>query len=265
MIHLTPPPDWHLGPFIINIHSLMFCIGALTAFAWTYKHTPERYRQHLDDIACWMTAGGIIGARLMFVLLYPQTLISPIHALYFWEGGLVSYGGFFGAAAAWIACIRYKKLPMNVLCDALGPALPLGWGIGRIGCFLSWNNEFGTPTSLPWGFIVNNDIPRHPVMLYLAVSHITVAFLAVWASKRWHVNAMGPALIGFGGGRLILDIWRFYDPFWLHYGSASISLFFFIAGCLMLKGLPPADAIPGGEADEAAADQTEQTQTASRP
>ena len=239
MVPFTPLPDWHIGPLTVNIHSLMFMIGALTAYVWTYKRTPKEYQEHLDHLACWMTVFGILGARLLFVILYPHLIASPWRAFCFWEGGLVSYGGFVGAIATWIIYIRRHQLPMNVLCDALGPAAVMGWGLGRIGCWLSWNGEIGTPTTLPWGFIVNGDVPRHPVMLYLASAHITMALLSIPIARRFKVNTAAPALIAFGGVRVVLDTWRFYDPFWLHYGSVAFSMLFVILGCLAWKRLTP--------------------------
>ena len=199
---------------------------------------PKQYHNHADNLASWMVIAGVLGSRLLYVLLNPHAVQSFIHVFYFWEGGLVSYGGFLGAIIAWIAYIRINKLPMPLFCAAAAPPMLLGWGIGRIGCLLAWNNEFGTPTDMPWAFIVNGDVPRHPVMLYLAAGHIAMAFISIWLAKRWQRNPAGIALAAFGGVRLVLDIWRDYDPFWLHYGSAAISLAFVIIGIVLTKRLP---------------------------
>ena len=243
MITYSPPADWHLGPLTVNIHSLMFFIGAMAAYIWTCKRLPEKYRDHADNLASWMTVCGIIGARALYAVLNFDQLESPIHAFYIWEGGLVSYGGFIGAIAAWLIYIRRNGLPLPVFCAAAAPAFLLGWGIGRIGCFLAWNNEYGTPAQIPWAFIVNGDVPRHPVMLYLSLGHIIMAFVSLRLAALWKCNPTGVALAAFGGVRLIFDIWRDYQPYWLHYGSAAISLTFVILGCLLIKRLPlPAEA-----------------------
>ena len=242
MITYSPPSDWHIGPLIINIHSLMFFIGAMTAYLWTCRRLPKPYQDHADNLASWMTVCGVIGARILYVLLNFHCLDSPIHALYIWEGGLVSYGGFLGAMTAWVVYIRRHKLPMPTFCAAAAPAFLLGWGIGRIGCLLAWNNEYGTPADLPWAFSVANDVPRHPVMLYLALGHIIMAFISLKIAKMLRCNPTGVALASFGAIRLIFDIWRDYNPFWLHYGSAFISLIFVLLGCLLVKRMPAADS-----------------------
>ncbi len=241
MINYCPPSDWHLGPFIVNIHSLMFFVGAMTAYLWTCRRLPKEYRDHADNLASWMTVSGIIGARALYVLLNYKSLESPIHALYIWEGGLVSYGGFLGAMTAWAVYIRRCRLPLHIFCAAAAPAFLLGWGLGRIGCFLAWNNEYGTPTDVAWAFIVNNDVPRHPVMLYLAAGHIFMAFASLKIAQRLQCNPTGIALAAFGAVRLVCDIWRDYNPFWLHYGSAVISILFIAAGCWLTKKLPRAE------------------------
>ena len=227
---------------MVNCHSLAFCIGAIVAYIWTYYRFPEKYREHVDGLAVWMTLAGILGARLLYCAIYWKTLTSAAHIFMFWEGGLVSYGGFVAAVLAWVIYIRVHGLPLAECCDALGPAGLLGWGIGRIGCFLNWYGECGIPTELPWGFIVDGDVPRHPVMLYLAVGHIIMAFVSLRLARRYHLNAAGTALCAFGGVRLLLDFTRQYAYPWLNWGSAAISLIFFIAGIAIMLKLPAPEA-----------------------
>ncbi len=239
MIHFTPPPVWHLGgSFFVNIHSLAFCAGALTAYFWTTKRLPKELKEHVDNLALWMTLGGILGARLLFAVVNYRSMHSLWQIFAFWEGGLISYGGFLGAILAWIVYIRLNKLPMPVMCHAMGPAALLGWGIGRLGCFFAWNGEIGTPTQMPWGFIVGEDVPRHPVMLYLALAHCTCALLAAKYSERLQINGAALSLIAFGLVRAILDYWRDYNPAWLYQGSLAISALWVIFGLLLLKYLP---------------------------
>ncbi len=239
MIHFTPPPDIHIGgPFIINIHSFAFCVGAMAAYFLTIKRLPEKYRDHVDNLAMWMTLAGILGARFLFVLVNYQQIHSFGQIFAFWEGGLISYGGFLGAILAWVGYIKVKKLPMEVMCQAMGPAALLGWGLGRFGCFLAWNGEIGVPTSMPWGMIVGNDVPRHPTMFYLAVTHCTCALLIMKYSAKLRVNAAALSLAAFGLVRAILDYWRDYDPSWLYYGSLAISALWFVLGLWLWKVLP---------------------------
>ncbi|MGM9992495.1 MAG: prolipoprotein diacylglyceryl transferase [Candidatus Bruticola sp.] len=240
MIHFTPPPDIHLGgPFVINIHSFAFCVGALTAYLLTTKRLPEKLRIYVDNLTVWMTVAGILGARLLFALVNYQSIHSFTQIFAFWEGGLISYGGFLGAILAWIAYIKIHKLPMATMCHAMGPAALLGWGLGRLGCFLACNGEFGVYTDMPWGIVVGSDMPRHPTMLYLALAHSAAAILIMkYTAHKWRINAAALSLCSFGLIRAVLDYWRDYNPAWLYYGSLAISLLWLGLGLLMCKFLP---------------------------
>ncbi len=101
------------------------------------------------SITFWVFIGGIIGARLFYVveyheqflrydsqgeLLLKDTLLAMANLT---RGGLVVYGSFLGAALAFgIFTWRYR-LPVRPLCDYFVASLVLGQGIGRIGCLLN--------------------------------------------------------------------------------------------------------------------------------
>ncbi len=245
MIHFTPPPEVHLGPVTLNCHGTFFLLGAVTAWVWTRARVPREYHVHLDNLASWLTLGGIVGARAFYVLLNPSMLLDPLSVLAIWEGGLVSYGGFFGALAAWWLYLRWNNLPRELFNDAVGPPALAGWGVGRIGCFLNWWNEYGTVTAVPWGLVVGSDPPRHPVMLYLAIGHILAALTAARLGRRWGVRADGLALMGYGLTRFTLDFWRDYDPVSLRLGSQALAGVFLVAGLfLVMKGRMPDRSAP---------------------
>jgi phosphatidylglycerol---prolipoprotein diacylglyceryl transferase len=131
---------------------------------------------------------GIVGAKLYHVLESPadffahplDQLISPYG--FAWFGGLLA--GF--AAFVWVG--RRQKIPLLTLLDAGSPAAALGYGIGRIGCFLSGDGDYGIPTSLPWGMSFPNGlVPTtqrvHPTPIY---ELIVACFLAWWL---WKIGA----------------------------------------------------------------------------
>lgn len=235
MIPFTPPSDFHLGPLTLNSHGLFFLLGALVAYFWTRARVPRELHAHLDFVASWMTVGGILGARLAYVLLNPSMLLEPWRILALWEGGLVSYGGFLGALAAWLLYLRRNQLPADLLNDAMGPPALLGWAIGRLGCLLNWWNEYGTVTTVPWAFVVGQEPPRHPVMLYLALGHGIAALVVAWLARRLRVRADGLALMAFGLVRFVFDFWRFYEPAGLRMASHAMCLALFSLGLLVVR------------------------------
>ncbi len=80
-----------------------------------------------------------IGARFSHVFLYewPYYREHLGEIIRIDQGGLSSFGGFFGAAVATILLARIRRLNFLKYADVLLYAFPLGWGIGRFGCFLT--------------------------------------------------------------------------------------------------------------------------------
>lgn len=241
MIPFQPPPDLPVGPLRLTSHGALFLAGALAAYVWTRRRAPEAHRGHLEDAACWMTLGGIAGARLLFVVLHLREISSLVEAVAVWDGGLVSYGGMGGATLAWWLWLRSQGMPVGRLSDALAPPALLGWGIGRIGCLLTWYGEYGTVTDVPWAFLVDGGPPRHPVMLYTSAGLILAAFLLVRLERRF--PATGMALIAYGSVRLACDFFRQWDPPWLLHASQGLSAVLMAAGwAVILRRRPFRDS-----------------------
>ncbi|HEX5724123.1 MAG TPA: prolipoprotein diacylglyceryl transferase [Longimicrobiaceae bacterium] len=141
-----------IGGLKITSFGVMVALGIITG-AWIGAR--ELRRRGMDGDLAWDLAGfgavfGILGAKLYYMILHwDLTLADPGRAL-FSRAGLVWYGAFI---AGTLACIwRLKRLKVSVLRvgDALAPGMALGYGVGRIGCFLV-GDDWGSPTTLPWG------------------------------------------------------------------------------------------------------------------
>jgi phosphatidylglycerol---prolipoprotein diacylglyceryl transferase len=93
---------------------------------------------------------GIVGAKLYHVLEDPRVLLAHPGELIS-QYGLAWFGGLAAGAAAFIWVARGRKISLLQMVDAGSVAAALGYGIGRIGCLLSGDGDYGIPTSLPWG------------------------------------------------------------------------------------------------------------------
>ena len=155
------------------------------------QHSANAEAEMLIAIPCLT---GIVGAKLYHVLETPaiffahplQELLSPYG--FAWFGGLLA--GF--AAFVWVG--RRQKITLLTLLDAGSPAAALGYGIGRIGCFLSGDGDYGIPTSLPWGMsfpdgLVPTTQRVHPTPLYELIVACLIAWL-LWriGSRQIHPN-----------------------------------------------------------------------------
>jgi phosphatidylglycerol:prolipoprotein diacylglycerol transferase len=234
-IPFTPPQYIHLvGPFQLSAHGVAFLVAAVVSLLLTKRRTAAIYHRALEDVVPYMLLGAVIGARGLYFVQQPDLWSQPWKFFTFWEGGLVSYGGMLGALLGFYFYLKWKKLPVATICDAMAPTALVGWGIGRIGCFLSWYNEFGTPSDLPWAFEVMGE-SRHPVMLYLSISLISAGLLLMRLPTDRPYRVTGLALMAEGVIRGVLDTWRDYDPDFLVWTSRAACLLIFLWGLTLYR------------------------------
>ena len=132
-----------IGPITIQVWGLLVSIGILSGLALSYYLARKYFLSGavITDLVLWLILGGLFGARVFHILFYDPVyyLTFPIETLYFWQGGASSLGGFFGAAIALYIFFRRRHFAWGEIkpyLDIITPGLWLGWGIGRIGCFL---------------------------------------------------------------------------------------------------------------------------------
>src|SRR5450432_1202457 len=180
-------PFLHLGPLTIPTFGLMVATGLLVA-AYVLQADFDRRRVTLDPrrksksgqpqrqdegflIIGIAGFAGLLGARLYHVLESPSEFFADPWPLLFSRFGFAWFGGFLGGLIALIILARYLKIPLLEFLDICSPAAAVGYAIGRIGCLLSGDGDYGMPTSLPWGMsFPNGVVPTtqrvHPTPLY---------------------------------------------------------------------------------------------------
>lgn len=138
---------FHVGPISISPFGVLLVVAFFSAY-WQLRRNLEQggLSDDEDASAILLAAGlgGIAGGKIYYAALYHDW------ALLIDRAGIVWYGGFFGGALAALWVFRRRKLPIAATLDAAAPALALGYGLGRIGCFLV-GDDYGVPTDLPWG------------------------------------------------------------------------------------------------------------------
>ncbi len=234
VIPFTPPPHINLpGPFALSAHGVSFLVAAVVSLYLTKRRAPKGYHRAIEDVVPYMLIGAVIGARGLYFVQQPSLWMKPWKFFTFWEGGLVSYGGMAGALLAFGFFMRKQGLPVARLADALAPTALIGWAIGRIGCFLSWNGEWGKVSDLPWAFEVEG-LARHPVMLYLSICLAVAGILLMRldTDRPWRVT--GLSLIWYGSIRFVIDQWRDYDPPVLVWTSRAACVFIALVGVFVL-------------------------------
>jgi prolipoprotein diacylglyceryltransferase len=107
--------------------------------------------ERTGNVTLYAAVGGVVGAKLFHLLEYPDELVAFFRkpSLQSFLGGLTIYGGLIvgGLAVAWYA--RRVKIPFLHLADATAPGLILAYGIGRMGCQISGDGDWGIPNVNP--------------------------------------------------------------------------------------------------------------------
>ena len=141
-------------PFInwpIGTYGPMLVIGFLAAIT-LIRHLCKKYNtdpQHITNAALYSLIGGVIGARLFYVIHYFDSYRYNLLDIFkVWKGGLELLGGVIVAIAVILIYLKYHKLPMRRYLDILAIGLMLALVFGRIGCFLN-GCCFGKPTDFP--------------------------------------------------------------------------------------------------------------------
>ncbi len=186
--------------FTLHTFGVILAIAYLCAYWWLYRGARREgiSRELVAGLGLWAIIGAIVGAKLLLILrTIPYYMQHPSE---FWSLGTLQsggdfYGGFIGAlAASMIYFVRHKELPRWRIADLCGPAITLGQGIGRIGCFMA-GCDYGCPTTLPWAVTFTDPaaaeivgtplgIPLHPAQLYESLSCFALFFFLVWLSGR---------------------------------------------------------------------------------
>jgi phosphatidylglycerol:prolipoprotein diacylglycerol transferase len=209
------PVLFKIGPITIYSFGAMVALGFLTAYWISVAEFRRRGLPKPKDLASSLLllafVGGLVGAKLFHLLEHPEELRGdPLGALVS-PAGLTFHGGFLVAAALFLWYIWQHRLPLWRIADAIAPALILAYGIGRIGCHLAGDGDYGIPTDVPWavtypkgtvptlsalnpelrrryeelfpGRPVPEDIPVHPTPIYEALAAGAI-FALLWRLRR---------------------------------------------------------------------------------
>ena len=115
------------------------------------------------DVVFMGVIGGVVGAKIYYVLLnWQQTAADPL-GMIFNRGGMVWYGGFFGATALIVWDTKRAGLSVPKMADVVAAPLALAYAVGRLGCFLV-GDDYGRPTDLPWGIAFPRGTPPTTVV-----------------------------------------------------------------------------------------------------
>jgi phosphatidylglycerol:prolipoprotein diacylglycerol transferase len=150
---------FRIGPLSISPFGVMMVVAFFAAYLQLRRNLVRLEIGDDEDASAILLAaalGGIVGAKIYYAILYRDW------RLLLERYGLVWYGGFILGTLAVLWTLRRRRLPPWLSADAIAPALPLGYALGRVGCFLV-GDDYGRPTDLPWGVEFPVGLPRTDV------------------------------------------------------------------------------------------------------
>ncbi len=233
----------------LHTYGLMIASGFVAAI-WLAQREARRQGQdaeRLGDLAFWILVSALVGSRLYFIAVnwgdyFGDSAWVPFHGariprvLAIWEGGLVFYGGFMGAALTAWWYMRRNGMRFLPYTDTIIPSVAIGHFFGRLGCFaagccwgavshshLPWLAKF-PPASLAYQAFAGRanaaellapdrltTMPVHPTQLYESLGELTLfalLVLVVRPSKRFHGQVFATWLMAYALLRTVVELFR---------------------------------------------------------
>lgn len=196
-------PFIHLGPVTLGTYGLMVATGLICAFFILRADFARRGISADAEAAIGITGlAGLVGSRLYHLLQSPREFLADPWPQLFSTMGFAFVGAIIGGFLALLFLARRFRVAPLLMLDAASPAAALGYGIGRIGCLISGDGDYGKPTTLPWGMAFPNgldpttyecvkwgaapDCRVHPTPIY----EFLVAVLIFWILWKYGARAL---------------------------------------------------------------------------
>jgi phosphatidylglycerol:prolipoprotein diacylglycerol transferase len=212
-------PELNLGPLELQTFGICFAGGFIVAAAVLARHFRE-----LGKPVDWSyelifagLVGGIVGSRVDYLIQNWDDVSDDFLGNLFSGSGLVWFGGFVGGALG--VCLwawRRGFLGLQLL-DVTAVPLALGYAIGRVGCQLSGDGDYGQESDLPWAMAypegtVSTTEEVHPTPIYESLAMGLVA-LFLWRLRGRLAPGMVFALylVLAGLERLLIEFIRRND------------------------------------------------------
>ncbi len=212
-------PEIDLGPLTLQTFGICFALGFLAAGALLARRLAELGKpvDWAYEMIFAALIGGLVGSRLDYVIQNWDKVSDDLLGNIFSGSGLVWFGGLVGGALGVILWARWRGFLEARLFDLAAPGLALGYAIGRVGCQLSGDGDYGEATDLPWGMAypegtVSTTEEVHPTPVFETVAMGLIA-LVLWNLRdRFAPGVLfGLYLVLAGLERLLVELIRRND------------------------------------------------------
>jgi len=222
------PILFQIGPLTIYSFGTLMAVAALSA-GWLVSLELKRHRFDPELASTMIFAaaiGGLLGARMLFLFEEWEAFLRSPWDFIFSGAGFTWYGGMAGGALAVTWVIRRHGIPWLQAADISAPALAIAYGIGRIGCHVAGDGDWGSVTDVPWavayrraiigwvhpytGLPYPPGVKVHPTPIYEFIQSVII--LAILWPLRKKGFPSGTIfwlyLILSGAARFVVEFWR---------------------------------------------------------
>ncbi|HKN12300.1 MAG TPA: prolipoprotein diacylglyceryl transferase [Candidatus Binatus sp.] len=245
------PVLFHLGPLTVYSFGLMMALGFLAA---DYVIRLECIRRGYDpeyssSIVIAAAVMGLVGSRLYAILDDLPTYLADPKTMIFSGSGFVFYGGMIGGIFGAYLVSRWYRIGFGATMDMCAPALAIGQAIGRMGCQLAGDGDWGLPSTVPWAMaypraivgwnsdtvlkldehyrLVSGYFPGvrvHPAPVYETILYLGV-FTILWSMRKTSRPA-GRLLYWYlvlaGSARFLVEFWRINPRVFYMFSEAQL-------------------------------------------
>jgi phosphatidylglycerol:prolipoprotein diacylglycerol transferase len=215
-------PEIDLGPLTLKTFGIMFSLGFIAAGAVCARRFKElgKPSDWAYEIIFAALIGGLIGARGYYLIQHWSDVRDDFFGNVFSGSGLVWYGGALGGAIAVGVWAWWRGFFELALLDLASTPLALGYAIGRIGCQLSGDGDYGKASHLPWAMAYpDGTVPTHdrvqPTPVYETLAMGLIAWLLwTWRDRFRPGILFALYLVLSGLERFLVEFVRRNDQVW---------------------------------------------------
>ena len=212
-------PEIELGPLTLQTFGICFALAFVAAGVVLARRLGEigEPPEWAYEIIFAGLVGGLVGSRIDYVAQNWDEASDDLLGALFSGSGLVWFGGLVGGAVGVLLWARWRGWLGLALLDACSVPIALGYAVGRVGCQLSGDGDYGTASDLPWAMAYpEGTVPTttevHPTPVYEALAMTLVALLLWRLRHRLAPGAMFALYLVLAGlERLLVEFIRRND------------------------------------------------------
>jgi phosphatidylglycerol---prolipoprotein diacylglyceryl transferase len=207
-------PEIDLGPIELQTFGICFALGFLASGAVIARRLRELGKppDWTYELVFAALIGGLVGSRVDYLIQNWDEVSDDLLGNIFSGSGLVWFGGVVGGAIGVCLWARWRGWLGLQMLDTCAVPLAIGYAVGRVGCQLSGDGDYGEPSDLPWAMAypegtVATDDEVHPTPVYETLT-MGLAAVILWRLR----DRFAPGVL-FGLYLIVAGLERFLVEF----------------------------------------------------